>query len=61
MQQESEAICERHQDSCRYGKRRGAIYKRTDIQGTEKREIELCGNVYYGILHKPGIVKYSNK
>jgi len=42
MQQESEGICERHRDSCWYGKRRGAIYKRTEIQGTEKREIELC-------------------
>jgi len=42
MQQESEVICERHQDSCGYGEHRGAIYKPIEIQGTEKREVELC-------------------
>ena len=42
MQQESEMICERHQDSCGYGQQRGAIYKPIEIECLEKRESELC-------------------
>jgi len=31
MQQESEVICERHQDSSGYGQHRGALYKPIEI------------------------------